>query len=78
MGTDEERAERQEAPIDQAEDKDDIDDLGADQAEILEAEQLDMARDIFRKGISEGIPPRKQALDMVGRVTPGGKALVII
>ncbi|WCE67969.1 phage minor head protein [Sulfitobacter faviae] len=42
-------------------------------SEILETEQLDMARDIFRKGISEGIPPRKQALDMVGRITPGGK-----
>lgn len=42
-------------------------------AGILEAEKLDMAREVFTRGVAEGVPPRKQALDMVGRVPKGGR-----
>ncbi|WP_108482264.1 phage minor head protein [Oceaniglobus ichthyenteri] len=41
-------------------------------AEILAEEATEMARQVIGLGIANGVPPRKQALDLVGRTTQGG------
>lgn len=48
-----------------------VDQITGKLAEVLDAEATDMARAIIRDGIANGVPPRTQALDMVGRTVKG-------